>query len=159
MRGYAAIGLIGPKDPANIGGAMRAAHVFGASLVRITSPRASAKGFATDTTCAWKHIPVFHTQDPLKGLPEGCRTVAVEIDERARSLVSYRHPERALYLFGPESGSIPSDLIGACDDVVSVPSFFCLNLAAAVNVVLYDRVAKWRQCGAIKPLAGVTAHG
>lgn len=36
---------------------------------------------------------------------------------------------------------LPSDLIEICDHIVSVPAG-SMNLAATVNVILYDRVAK-----------------
>ena len=36
MRGYAAIGLNNPKIEANLGGALRAAHCYGASMIAIT---------------------------------------------------------------------------------------------------------------------------
>ena len=44
--------------------------------------------------------------------------------------------------FGPEDGSIDQVLIDHADDVVYVPTIGCMNLAATVNVVLYDRLAK-----------------
>ena len=47
-----------------------------------------------------------------------------------------------IYIFGPEDGSISQALIDFADDVVYVPTIGCMNLAATVNVVLYDRLAK-----------------
>ena len=38
-RGFSAIGLVTPKDGANVGGAMRAAHCYGADLVVLDRPR------------------------------------------------------------------------------------------------------------------------
>ena len=52
------------------------------------------------------------------------------------------HPERAMYVFGPEDGSLPSTLLERCDDVVFIPTKHCLNLSMAANIVLYDRMAK-----------------
>jgi tRNA(Leu) C34 or U34 (ribose-2'-O)-methylase TrmL len=45
-------------------------------------------------------------------------------------------------IFGPEDGTISQDVIDRADAVVYVPTNGCMNLAATVNVVLYDRLAK-----------------
>lgn len=52
------------------------------------------------------------------------------------------HPDRALYIFGPEDGSLDKEIRDWCEDVVYIPTTGCMNLAATVNVVLYDRMAK-----------------
>ena len=62
--------------------------------------------------------------------------------ERARGLVKFQHPERALYIFGPEDGSVSKSILERVPFIVSVPTNRCMNLAATVNVVLYDRMAK-----------------
>lgn len=62
--------------------------------------------------------------------------------ERARPLPEYTHPDRALYIFGPEDGSLDKEIRDWCEDVVYIPTTGCMNLAATVNVVLYDRLAK-----------------
>ena len=71
-----------------------------------------------------------------------CVPVAVDILPGARCLTTYVHPERAFYIFGPEDGTLGEVITKWCRDVVYVPTAFCMNLAAAVNVVLYDRMAK-----------------
>ena len=142
MRGYAAVGLIAPKKDGNVGGAMRAAHAFGASFVQVTGPVGTARSLPEDTSCAWRHMPIMKLDDPLACVPKGCVIVAVERAPVTESLVNFEHPERALYLFGPENGSIPADVLERCDRLVSIPTAFCMNLAATVNVVLYDRLAK-----------------
>ena len=47
-------------------------------------------------------------------------------------------------MFGPEGGSIPGDVLEACHRFVVIPSATRtpLNLAAAVNIVLYDRYVR-----------------
>lgn len=60
----------------------------------------------------------------------------------AISLVDYVHPERAFYIFGQEDGTLGERIVKRCRDVVYVPTNRCMNLAACVNVVLYDRMAK-----------------
>lgn len=139
-RGYAAIGLDRPKDKLNLGGVLRAAGCYGASLVVVSGDRMGK--YQTDTMKAWKHIPCQETDDLLAAIPFGAIPVVVELHERAKSLVTFHHPERAFYIFGPEDGSVSKDIVDKCQLVVKVPIQFCMNLAATVNVVLYDRLAK-----------------
>jgi hypothetical protein len=73
---------------------------------------------------------------------DGLTPVCVEIVEGAESLVDFDHPEHAVYVFGPEDGSVPKGVRHACHRFVVIPGAHCLNLAAAVNIVLYDRAAK-----------------
>lgn len=74
--------------------------------------------------------------------PKGARVVAIELVEGATVLPEYEHPENVYYIFGPEDGSIPQDVLEKCDDVVYIPTANSMNLAATANVVLYDRMAK-----------------
>ncbi len=140
MRGYAGIALMNPKTTANVGGAMRAAQCLGASFVATIGDR--YKRQVTDTMKAWRHLPVMRAQSLKSAVPLDCVPVAVEIANEAFDLTTYVHPERALYVFGPEDGSLGRSVISLCRDVVKIPSRRCLNLAATVNVVLYDRLAK-----------------
>jgi len=70
--------------------------------------------------------------------------VAVEVHPDARPLPEYEHPERAFYIFGPEDGSLKKNVTAWCRDTVFIPTLGCMNLAATVNVVLYDRMLKMR---------------
>jgi tRNA C32,U32 (ribose-2'-O)-methylase TrmJ len=72
----------------------------------------------------------------------GFTPVAVEVLPSSESLVDFVHPHNALYIFGPEDGSLTKGIKEVCHRFVSIPSKGCLNLGAAVNVVLYDRLAK-----------------
>jgi len=70
--------------------------------------------------------------------------VAVDLVEGARNLMDYTHPERAIYIFGPEDGTLGPEILSWCRDRIYVPTARCMNLAATVNVILYDRAAKRR---------------
>ena len=145
-RGYAIVALDQPKCAANVGGVLRAAHAYGARMVVIGGDRYQRS--ATDTTKAWKHIPVLEVgDDVLSGLPVGCVPVAVDLIDGALPLPQFVHPERAFYIFGGEDRTLAPDLVSRCAHVVMVPTRVTLNLAAAVNVVLYDRMSK-RPCRA-----------
>jgi len=119
---------------------MRAAGCYCAGLVALQGARFSLS--STDTQKAHRHIPVIETSDVLSVVPVGCRVIAVEFIPTARPLPTLTHPERAMYVFGPEDGSLPPTLLDRCDDVIFIPTNYCLNLSMAVNTVLYDRVAK-----------------
>jgi tRNA(Leu) C34 or U34 (ribose-2'-O)-methylase TrmL len=139
-RGYSAIGLHMPKTPANVGSVMRAAGCFGVSLVAMAGHR--YQGAPTDPAKNHLHMPFLRVENLRDAIPHDCIPVAVDLLDGARSLVSYTHPERAFYIFGPEDGTLPESVVSWCRDKVYIPTDGCLNLAAACNVVLYDRAAK-----------------
>jgi tRNA(Leu) C34 or U34 (ribose-2'-O)-methylase TrmL len=142
-RGYAAIGLSNPKNDINVGSVMRAAGCLGVSIVMTTGRR--YKRAATDTMAAYKRIPLMRVDDLRTAIPFDCVPVAVDIIDGAVDLETYKHPERAFYIFGPEDGTLGRTVTGFCRDVVKINTNGCLNLAMAVNVVLYDRhVKQWR---------------
>lgn len=140
MRGYSSIGLINPKTNANVGGALRACACYGASLIMIQGQRYNRQ--ASDVTAAYRHIPMVHIENIIESIPFDCIPIGVEITKDAKDLKNFTHPERALYIFGPEDGSIPNLIIEKCKYIVKINTKFCMNLAATVNVVLYDRQSK-----------------
>lgn len=140
QRGYAAIGLHMPKTPINVGSALRAAHCYGAALVAKTGQR--YRNAPTDTQKAYRHLPLLQVEDLFDAIPFDCVPVAVDLLPGARSLINYTHPERAFYIFGPEDSTLGEKIVSRCRDKIYVPTAFCMNLAACVNVVLYDRLAK-----------------
>lgn len=139
-RGYAAIGLHNPKTPANVGGVLRAAHCYGAGLVVIQGARYGRQ--PTDVYATYRHIPVLGPVDLHASIPFDCIPVAVDLVPGATPLHEYKHPERAFYIFGAEDATLGKATLEWCRDVIYVPTEGCMNLAACVNVVLYDRMAK-----------------
>ena len=142
-RGYAIIGLTNPKTPANVGSAMRACGVYGAAALYYSGERfKKPRAFITDPNKYWKHIPLLRHDNFREIVPYNCVPVAVDLIDGAQPLHTYKHPERAFYIFGPEDGTLGKPTTEWCRDVVYVPTNGCMNLAATVNVVLYDRMAK-----------------
>lgn len=139
-RGFAAIGLHYPKTPENVGSALRACHCYGASMLAVAGKR--FKRASTDTFQTHKHMPVIEVEDLKMVIPYDCVPVAVDLIDGAIDLTTYKHPERAFYVFGPEDGTLGRQVTSWCRDVIYVPTRQCMNLAATVNVVLYDREAK-----------------
>jgi tRNA(Leu) C34 or U34 (ribose-2'-O)-methylase TrmL len=127
-----------------MGSILRAAGCYQAQSIRYTGERyARAKAFSTDTKNAHLNITVIQVSaviDPIND--EHLTKVAIELVEGATPLPHFEHPEEALYIFGPEDGSIEQDVVDQCDHVVYIPTIGCMNLAATVNVLLYDRMAK-----------------
>ena len=140
VRGYAAIGLTNPKTNFNVGGAIRAAHCYGAGLIMIKGQRYHKT--PADTTKAPRHIPLIHVEDFHKSNPYDCVPVAVEIHPGAHDIRNYVHPERAFYIFGPEDGTLGKATLSKVRDIIFIPTAWCMNLAATVNVVLFDRMVK-----------------
>lgn len=135
--------LINPKSATNVGGVMRAAGCYGVSHVYYTGSRyGHAKKFATDTKQRVEEIPLTALNDISTLVKSDTKIIAVELIDGATPLPHFDHPETAIYVLGPEDGSLRKDVLSHCDDVVYVPTIGCMNLAATANVVLYDRLAK-----------------
>lgn len=143
MRGFAAVGLHQPKTAINVGSALRAAQCYGAAFVAHTGQR--YRSASTDTMKAYRHLPLIGVDDLFSVIPHDCVPVAVDLLEGAQDLAGYTHPERAFYIFGPEDGTLGHLITDRCRDKIFVPTNGCMNLAACVNVVLYDRMAKGRK--------------
>ena len=137
------IGLSNPKSPTNIGAVLRAAGCYKADAVIYTGTRYDkAAKFQTDTKKMAQTIPLSGVESMLDNLPKDMKIVCVDFAEGATLLPHFQHPDKAIYIFGPEDGSISQDVANRADHVVYVPTVGCMNLAASVNVVLYDRLAK-----------------
>lgn len=137
------IGLINPKSVSNVGSVLRAASCFGVEKVNYTGERYHrAARFHTDTSKAKVPVTLSGVDDILGSVPLGASIVCVELAEGAQPLTQFEHPDRAYYIFGPEDGTLKQGLIDASASVVYIPTQGCLNLAATVNIVLYDRLLK-----------------
>lgn len=140
------LGLENPKDAGNVGSVLRALGCYQADGIFYTGSRYDrAVKHSTDTRNVAEKAQMFHMESLLlvkEQLSDDTRLICVELVVGATPLPEFEHPEHALYVFGPEDGSIPQDIVSAADEVVYIPTVGCMNLAATVNVVLYDRLAK-----------------
>lgn len=144
------IGLVNPKSPDNVGSVMRAAGNYGVNSVFYTGvryPRALMRrsGYVDMSRKVSHNIPISEATSLVDIVPDAMKIVCVELAENAIPLPEYHHPENAFYIFGPEDGSISQEVVDKADAVVYVPTVGCMNLAATVNVLLYDRLAKLAQ--------------
>lgn len=139
----AIIGLYNPKSPTNVGAVLRAAGCYDAAQVRYNGTRYSrAVKFQTDTQNSKERIQLVEMEDLTANVADDVEIVCVELVVGATALPHFTHPESAIYVFGPEDGSLPQEMVDKAHHVVYVPTHGCMNLAATVNVVLYDRMAK-----------------
>jgi tRNA(Leu) C34 or U34 (ribose-2'-O)-methylase TrmL len=139
-RGYAVVGLDNVKSNINVGSALRAVGVYDAALLVISGTRYSKD--PTDTMKAYRKVPLLQVEDIMENIPYDCVPVAVDLVPGATPLHEYKHPERAFYVFGAEDATLGRRVLDRCRDTVYIPMNGCMNLAATVNVVLYDRLAK-----------------
>lgn len=140
-RGYFAIGAERISKPLNLGNLVRSAHAFGASFVFTVDAHYRAKESWSDTSKAPAHLPLYNwAKIGDMALPEGCRLVGVELTDRAVDLPSFRHPLQAAYVLGPERGELSEEMLARCDHLVRIPTSFCINVAMAGAIVMYDRV-------------------
>ncbi len=145
-----AIIMSNPKYPHNVGAAVRACSCFGSNLIMFTGDRVSLepngkKGYRLpreERMKGYKHVQLLNDNYPFERFSKNITPVAIELRENAEELPHFVHPENPVYVFGPEDGSIPQIFLKHCHRFVVIPSPFCLNLAASIYVVLYDRIAK-----------------
>jgi tRNA(Leu) C34 or U34 (ribose-2'-O)-methylase TrmL len=144
--------LINPKYGHNLGAAVRAAATLGAEAVHWTGDRVDLTG-----PRGKDRLP---REERLRGYDQvrwgvtdgrtifdrvgrrGLVPVAVEIVEGAERLTDFEHPEDAVYVFGPEDGGLGGVHLRHCHRFAVIPTRGCVNLAAAVYIVLYDRLLK-----------------
>ncbi len=140
-RGYFGIGVEGISKPMNFGNLSRSAFGFGASFVFTVSPGKYIGKPPSDTTRSMDHMPwyTFAAVDEMQ-LPDDCRLVGVELVDDAIELPSFRHPLKASYILGPEGGSLSPKMMAKCEFIVKIPTRFCVNVATAGAIIMYDRV-------------------
>jgi len=159
----AAVVLIDPKTPFNVGAAIRACSIFGVGTLRWTGNRIhahKARGAAGSAYKGKARLPREerlrdytwvdwrrHNTDDLVSdlyLIDGFVPVCVEVSDNAEYLDEFVHPDKAVYVFGPEDGGVPKGVRTVCHRFVRIRTAnrSPLNLAAAVNVVLHDRYVK-----------------
>ena len=143
MRGYFGIGVENSKTRLNMGTLWRSAKIFGASFMFTIGRR--YKRQPTDTLKAWRHVPLYHYEDIphfAKSLPYNCKIIGIEIDSKAVPVERFVHPERAIYLLGAEDHGLTAAGTDLCHALVQIETEYCLNVAVAGSIVMYDRATK-----------------
>jgi tRNA(Leu) C34 or U34 (ribose-2'-O)-methylase TrmL len=141
-----AVVLVNPKYPHNVAAAIRACSCFGVSSLQWTGTRVSPAEYERlpreERMKGYKDVKWYMNQKPFDVFEESVTPVCVELTSHSTSLHEFEHPDNAVYIFGPEDGGVPQVYRRMCHRFIYIPSHHCLNLAAALNVVLYDRFQK-----------------
>jgi len=151
-----AVILTNPKYSYNVGGAQRACSCWGVSQLWWTGNRVrfeateSGKGNKKrlpreERMKGYMDVELRQFDYPFDQFDKSVTTVAIELIPGAEPLPTFEHPENAVYVFGPEDGSIDSVTRKHCHRFVSIPAHHCMNLSMAVGLVLYDRFIKMNQ--------------
>jgi len=141
QRGYIGIALFEPKTIENWGTVVRSAHCFDVDFICTIGNR--YKRQMTDTTKGEKHIPFFHytdLSDFSNHIPSNCEIIPVEVTAE-KELAIFKHPERAIYIFGGEDRTLPTELTNNFQSI-KIDTNYCLNLAVTASIVMYDRIVK-----------------
>jgi tRNA(Leu) C34 or U34 (ribose-2'-O)-methylase TrmL len=140
------VALINPKYSHNVGAAVRAASCFGAKQVWWTGDRVrldDKKRLPREERMkGFRDVEIRNYDQIYDQFDDDVVPVAIELRQNAESLQMFEHPEKALYIFGPEDGSLGPNHLNRCHRFVVIPTRHCVNLAAAVYLVLYDRLIK-----------------
>ena len=142
-RGYFGIGIYNGKNIQNVGTLWRSAAILGADFIFTIGDRYTKQ--CSDTMSTPRHIPLYHYgdgEDFFNHVPCGCKVVAVELCDGSIPLDKYYHGERCIYLLGAEDDGLPPEVLARCDDKVQIYGEYCLNVAVAGSIVMYDRITK-----------------
>jgi len=146
--------LYDPRYIHNIGCVIRSLSCFGGKAVLFTGERILSllkdptlgkrgKRFPREERMkGYQDIRIIHDDYPLTRFSSKVVPVAVEVRDHAEELPNFVHPQNAVYIFGPEDGSLSQTILRLCQRFVVIPSRYCLNLGHAVSIVLYDRIVK-----------------
>jgi tRNA G18 (ribose-2'-O)-methylase SpoU len=141
--GYFGIGIERGKTEFNYWTLFRTAQILDASFLFTIG--AKFKPGAPDTMCSYKHMPVFSYsdfEDFNNHRPYNCKLIGVELHPESKSIVTYKHPKRAIYLLGSEDNGLSRNARDNCQELIILPGERSMNVSVAGSIVLYDRVAK-----------------
>lgn len=142
--------LVNPNFSHNVGMVVRLASCFGFKQVWFTGDRVGMeldkrKRLPREERMkGYRHVQMINYDRPLDQFSSDVVPVAVEVRKNSERLQDFVHPKNAVYVFGPEDGSIPAPILNRCHRFVVIPTVnhYCLNLATAVTAVMWDRVTK-----------------
>lgn len=135
-----------PKYVQNLGAVIRACACFGEDKLIWTADRIRLEELERTPRelrmKEYRTVEILRSNRPFDLIPSSVTPVCVEIIPGAIPLPQFQHPKNAAYVFGPEDGDVCQVYRRLCHQFVYIPTKYCLNLAVAVNIVLYDRQFK-----------------
>lgn len=97
------------------------------------------------TSEKYKSVRISNTSTiDLDNLEQEVEVVAFDIGPY-QNLATFKHPQKAVYLFGAEDKPIPKSQLLKCHHVITIPTQHALSLSSIVHTVLYDRYVKTLQ--------------
>ena len=150
-----AIVLENPKFARNVGYVLRSSYNFGVEQLLITGDRVplgtSKKERLPREERFKEYLKVRLERDdrPFDRFPRGTSIIGVELIEGGMPITYFEHPEKAVYVFGPEDGDISQSFRRHIHQFIWVPTLSCLNLAVVTGVVLADRLQKQQLAGRV----------
>ena len=118
---------------------------MGAGLLFTVGRRYEPSRQLGDTVKAYRHIPLLHfeTWDQYREhAPFAWVPIGIEIDRAAILLPEFHHPSEAVYILGAEDHGLTNEAVALCKTLIVIPSRYCLNVAVAGSIVMYDRAVK-----------------
>jgi tRNA(Leu) C34 or U34 (ribose-2'-O)-methylase TrmL len=145
---FPAVVLTDPKFPHNLGQCVRALSCFGVPQLWWSGHRVlkELEGLSRipreERMRGYADVQILWNERPLDAYGKDVTPVCIELVPGSENLVTFEHPENAVYVFGPEDGSVDQGTRRMCHRFVHIPTKHCTNLSAAVYLVLYDRLLK-----------------
>ena len=132
----------------NAGNLFRSAHAFGAKfLFTVQGSYSNSKAYS-DISRSTYQLPFFEYESATEmKLPKQCQLIAIELVESAVELPTFKHPVQAAYVLGPEKGQLSSEMLDRCNHTIKIPTSFCINVATAGAIVMYDRIVSLGRFG------------
>lgn len=145
-----AVALCNPKYPRNVGAVLRACSCFGIKQLWFSGNRVPLKADngkdyrlpREERMKGYNEVELRNFDYFFEQFDRDITPIAVELRQNSELLPQFIHPEKALYVFGPEDGSIDQVMLRHCHRFVVIPTAHCVNLSAAVYLILYDRMSK-----------------
>jgi tRNA(Leu) C34 or U34 (ribose-2'-O)-methylase TrmL len=141
-----AVLLVNPKYERNVAGALRACSCYDVKQLwwtgsRVTFDPATGQRLPREERMkGYKEVECHRHERPFDFFAQTPHTpVCIELCKGAEPLTYFDHPDDAVYVFGPEDGSVTNGFKRLCHRFVYLPSNHCLNLAVAIGAVLTHR--------------------
>lgn len=148
MRGYFGIGVERLSKPMNAGNLFRSARALGACFLFTVAGQYRQRQAHSDTSRSIHQIPFYNfTNVESLMLPEHCQLIGIELIDSPVDLPTFKHPIRAAYVLGPERGNLSPEIIQRCNHLIKIPTSFCINVATASAIVMYDRLISFGRFG------------
>ena len=136
------------KSPQNVGMIVRSHVAHGGEQVIFTGhdlPWQFKKGSESFSRKLEKQVELKHFPNPVNAIDHlrkaGYAVVAIEIAEKAETLVDFEFPNKVALLLGNEADGLPTELLSLADHVITIPQYGAvgsLNVAVAASIAMYE---------------------